>query len=296
MSFTRIDRNFMSQGKICKGWLYLPAGAEKPPIILMAHGLACEKDFRLPAFAEHFAASGMAVFLFDYRHFGESEGLPRNLVSYRRQLQDWEAAIAYLHTISEVNAQKMALWGTSYSGGHVISVAARHPELAAVSAHVPFADGMTSIKTMGLLPMCKAAGAGLLDLLHCLTFQNPYCIPVVGQPGTLAVMSNPGLMEGYLGLVPEGSSWENKLPARFALSASYYRPTAVAARIQSPVLLIMGERDTAVYPPSIRKMAGKIHDCTFIELAMGHFDSYSGELFARVVELQRQFLAEKLLQ
>lgn len=295
MGFTRIDHQFSSHNKTCQGWLYLPEGVEKPPVMVMAHGLACEKDFGLPAFAEHFVELGIAVFLFDYRNLGTSEGMPRNLVSYRRQIQDWEAAIRFVKRIPEVNDIKIALWGTSYSGGHVISVAARHPELAAVSAHVPFADGMTSIKTMSLVQMGQVVGAGLRDLLHCLTWQSPYCIPVVGQPGSLAVMNSPGSMEGYLKMVPEGSSWENKLPARFSLSASFYRPTAVASRIKCPVLLIMGEQDHVVYPPSIRTMAGKINDCTFIELPMGHFDSYGGERFAQVVDLQSKFLGQKLL-
>ena len=144
------------------------------------------------------------------------------------------------------------------------------------------------------MQLVQAVGAGMRDLWHGLTFQSPYYIPVVGQPDSLAIMNSPGTMEGYLGMVPEDSNWENKLPARFALSASFYRPTAVASRIKCPVILIMGEQDRAVYPPSIRKMAGKIHDCTFIELPMGHFDSYSGELFTRVVELQSEFLEQKL--
>ncbi len=294
MSFSRIDKQFPSQGKLCKAWLYLPDGVKKPPVVVMAHGFACEKVFGLPAFAERFANNGMAVFLFDYRHFGESEGEPRNLVSYKRQLADWEAAIAYVQDISEVNGAKMALWGTSYSGGHVLSMAGHHPELAAVSAHVPFADGLTTIKTMGLLQMCRAAGAGWRDVFRILTFRNPYYIPVVARPGELACMNSPGSLEGYLAMVPEDSSWENKFAARTCLTASFYRPISGAAKIKCSVLLIMGDEDSVIYPPSIRKMAGRIPDCTFRHFPMGHFDSYMGELFEEIVAIQSQFLAEKL--
>lgn len=273
----------------------MPEGIKKPPVIVMAAGLACERDFGLPAFAEHFAENGMAVFLFDYRYFGVSEGEPRNMVSYRRQLQDWETAIQFVHSIPDVNAAKMALWGSSYSGGHVICLAARHPELAAISVHVPFADGLTSVKTMTPMQMVQVIGSGWRDVFHCLTFRSPYYIPVVGQPGSMAVMNSPGMMESYLGLVPEGSSWENKLPARFALKASFYRPTVAAKKVKCPVLLIMGSQDNVIDTASIRKMAGKIKDCTYIEMPMGHLDSYSGELFTQVAERQSMFLQEKFL-
>lgn len=295
MQYTRKNCEFLSHGKHCRGWMYLPVGAEKPPVVLMAHGLAAEKEFVLPAFAEQFAARGLAVFLFDYRHLGESEGAPRNLVSYRRQLQDFEAALAWLHTVPEIDADRIGLWGTSYSGGHVIKIAARHPEIKAVSAHVPFADGIANMKTMDLPLVFKLLGAGCRDLLHVLTGQEPYCVPVAGKPGSVAALTGPGALEGYMSMVPQDSSWENKMPARFALTFSYYRPTTAAARIQCPVLVIMGTHDQAVDPASIRKMAAKIPDCRFIELPMGHFDAYTGELFEKIVVVQGDFLAEKLL-
>ena len=297
LSHSRIDCQFISRGMSCKGWLYLPEGAERPPVIIMAHGFACEKDFRLPVFAQRFVEQGLAVFLFDYRYFGESEGWPRNLVDYRRQLEDWEAAISFVQTIPEVNAKKMALWGTSYSGGHVISVAAKHPELKAVSAHVPFTDGISSNKTLGISHMLKLAWAGIRDGWHMLAMQRPYCIPVVAKPGNIGCMNSPGSYEGYLAIVPKGSRWKNEFPARVCLIASFYRPISAAKHIQCPVLIIMGENDSVVYTPSIHKMAAAIPDCKLISMSMGHFDSYQdGELFEKVIDLQSKFLCEKLLQ
>ena len=296
MSFSRVDSYFTCCNTRCKGWLYLPEGAEKPPVIVMAPGFACEKDFGLQTFAERFVELGMAVFLFDYRNFGESEGEPRNLVSSRRHIQDWEAAIAHVKNLAEVNGNKMALWGVSYSGGHVIKVAVQHPELAAVVALVPFADGRANMKTMSFNDMMKAIGAGMRDVFHELTSQAPYCIPVVAKPGDFGCMNSPGTYEGYLAQVPEGSSWLNKFPARACLTASSYRPITVAKRVKCPVSIIMGEYDTVIYTPSIRAMAAAIHDCKFAALPMGHFNFYQDEeLFERVIKLQSEFLTERLL-
>ena len=71
------------------------AAQQKPPLVVMAHGLAGQKDMGLEPFAEAFVNHGLAVLLFDYRCFGGSDGEPRNWVGPRRHLQDWEAALAY---------------------------------------------------------------------------------------------------------------------------------------------------------------------------------------------------------
>ena len=86
----------MTFGAGLAGWLYTPADARACAV--MAHGLSAVRDQRLPAYAERFAAAGLAVLLFDYRHFGASGGEPRQLLDIGRQLDDWRAAIAYART------------------------------------------------------------------------------------------------------------------------------------------------------------------------------------------------------
>ena len=74
MGFSRTDCNFVSHGDNCSAWLYMPEGAAKPPLIVMAHGFGGLKNCGLEPFAELFANNGFAVLLFDYRGFG---GKPR---------------------------------------------------------------------------------------------------------------------------------------------------------------------------------------------------------------------------
>lgn len=82
---------------------------------------------RLQKYAAAFADAGFAVFVFDYRYWGGSEGLPRQWISPRRQLEDWASAISYVQgdLASKVDTSKLSLWGTSFAGGHVITMAAR---------------------------------------------------------------------------------------------------------------------------------------------------------------------------
>ena len=53
---------------------------KKFPIILMAHGIGATKDMGLDKFAQRFAKSGFMVLLFDYLHFGQSDGKPRRML------------------------------------------------------------------------------------------------------------------------------------------------------------------------------------------------------------------------
>ena len=140
-AFTRHDVDFPSGDTFCAAWLYVPEGLGAPaPVIILGHGLGATREMRLDAFAERFAQAGFAVLAFTYRHFGDSGGSPRQLLSIKRQLVDWDAAIAHVKARGDVDGSRIAVWGSSFGGGHAITVAARHPELARkYGADRPFA-------------------------------------------------------------------------------------------------------------------------------------------------------------
>jgi pimeloyl-ACP methyl ester carboxylesterase len=118
----RREITFPSGESTCSAW-YLPASSEVlersngRPCVVMAHGFSGTRDGGLLPYAEGFAAAGMDVLLFDYRGFGDSTGMPRQLVSYRRQRADYKAAVAAARAINGVDPERIVLWGTSYSGG-----------------------------------------------------------------------------------------------------------------------------------------------------------------------------------
>ena len=119
----REDIVVRSGGQDCAGWLYHADAAEPAATVVMAHGLAAVKEMRLDAYAERFARAGYHVLVFDYRHFGASGGQPRQLLDIRRQHEDWAAAVGYARSLPEVDSAKVALWGTSLAGGHVLALA-----------------------------------------------------------------------------------------------------------------------------------------------------------------------------
>src|SRR2546430_8057025 len=132
----RRDVTFRSGDDTCAAWLYTPAGDGPHPIVVLAHGFGAVREARLWAYAERFAAAGMAALVFDYRHFGASAGTPRQLLDVPSQLEDWAAAVAYARSLDGVDPDRIALWGTSFSRGHVVATAADDGRAAAGLAQV----------------------------------------------------------------------------------------------------------------------------------------------------------------
>lgn len=293
-AFTRTDVDFLSRGTRCAAWLYRPAAVPRPPVVVMAHGFGAERTFRLPMAAERFAQAGMAVLLFDYRAFGASAGRPRNLISPRRQVQDWQAAIRCARQRDDLDAGRIALWGTSYSGGHVIVAAAADPTITAIVAQVPMVDPIATIRRLGTRYAVRAVLAGLRDAGRWLTFRRPYEIPIYGPPGTLACLATVDSPEGYRSMIPSDSPWRNACPARCLLSFPLYRPRSVAPRVQCPALLITAQQDTLIPEGSVRKTALRMPAATLLSLPASHFSVYHGAAFEEVIAAEIKFFRQHL--
>src|SRR5690606_14647130 len=112
---------FLSDGDQCAGFLYRPANAAEPvPAVILSNGFSNTMDWIVPDYAERFAAAGFAALIFDYRYFGESDGQPRQLVSVDEQRADIHAALDFMRAQPGIDPDRVALWGTSLGGGHVI--------------------------------------------------------------------------------------------------------------------------------------------------------------------------------
>ena len=296
----RVDSDFTSEGTRCGAWLFMPhasVGASPPPIVVMAHGFGGQRELRLPAFAERFASRGLAVLVFDYRCFGASDGTPRNWIDPRRHLADWRAAIAHVRSLTEVDGSRLGLWGTSFSGGHVLATAAALGGISAVVSQVPFvglAGSHAPRPPIGRVVRMLAAGC--LDLVRSAVGASPYTVRIAGTPQEFALLDEPDVVDAFRELVPPDSSWRNEAPARVVFQMGRYRPLADAERIRCPVLLIAAENDSLIPIASVDAAAQRIPDCDYVRLHdTGHFEPYTGKVFERVVELEADFLCKHLL-
>ena len=136
---------FKSRGETCKGMLHVPDGAKgRLPLLVMAGGWCYTKEIVMPHYARYFEDAGIATLLFDYRHFGESSGEPRQHIDPWEQVEDYKNAISYAETLPEVDPHRIGIWGISYSGGHVLIVAATDPRVKWAVSTIPVVEGFTT--------------------------------------------------------------------------------------------------------------------------------------------------------
>lgn len=292
--WTRTDVEFWSGPDRCRAWLYLPdamSTQDPGPVVVMAHGFAAVKWMCLDDYAARFAAAGYGCLVFDYRFFGDSDGTPRELIDIDAQLDDWRAAVAFARSLPVVDPDRVALWGTSFAGGHVIVTAANDHRIAAVISQCPFTDGVTSAKSAdrsGALALTKRIVA---DLRAARTGGEPVRVPVAGAPGDVALMTSHDALSGYRSIVEAGGGvHRNLVPARIAAAVVRYRPGRRAKDVTCPILFFVCEGDSLAPPDAAIRYAGQAQRGLVVRYPGGHFDIYTGDGFERTVESQVRFL------
>lgn len=136
----REDVEFDADGVTLRGWHFRPDTTDRAPVIVMSHGFGAVKEMWLDRFATTFAENGFHVLCYDNRGLGASDGEPRGEIEPWRQINDMRCAITHAETLSGVDADRIGLWGSSYSGAHVLVVAAQDRRVKAVASQVPMVD------------------------------------------------------------------------------------------------------------------------------------------------------------
>ena len=152
-----------SDGTRMAGDLWLPAGfgeGNDKPAILLTHGWGGTRDHLNNTYAPKFADAGFVVLTFDYRGWADSDSrlvmigeqpspdangevtvharAIREVVDPHDQIRDITSALDYLSGEPGVDRDCIGIWGTSYSGGHVIHVGARDDRVAAIVSQVGY--------------------------------------------------------------------------------------------------------------------------------------------------------------
>ncbi len=293
---------FKSGGVVCRGVHLTGEGDDlardgRRPCVVLAHGFSLTVDSGLLAFAERFARAGIDALAFDYRHFGSSDGQPRQLVSLKEQLEDFAAAIVCARSLEGVDGERIAVWGYSLGGGHVVPTAIGDGRVVAAIALTPAMDGVGALlmllRTAGAGQLARVTLAGLRDALAGARGQAPVMLSVTGPPGSLAALTSADAEPGFRAIV--GPSWRNEVAARIALALGRYRPGLQADRLPCPILVQIADRDAVVSVKAIQDAAfrasGRAEVRTY---PVGHFDVFVGETFERAVADQLHFLRRHL--
>lgn len=303
-------------------WLYEPAGEPPFPAVVMAHGFGMTRGCRLPAWAERFAGEGLAAVVFDYRGWGDSGGRPRQVLDIGAQRRDWRTAVGWTRQRDIVDEDRVALWGTSFSGGHVLHTAARDPAVAAVVAQVPFVDGPATLRAaltaggpaadggaggLSAIPrtlagspvawarqLSRLSTATTRDLLAARTGGEPVLLPVAGEIGSGAVIAAPGAGEGIRTLVPGDVPWRNEVAARIVAHLPLDRPGRDAGKIDAPLLACVCEEDRITPPGPARAVVRRAPRSVVRGYALDHFAAYTDPGRAALLADQTAFLRTHL--
>ena len=282
-----------------KAWLYLPQNHQFPvPCVILSTGFGGTKDGIIEHYALRYAQEGMASISYDFRYFGESSGEPRQYYNKAAQLEDLKAVIAYARSRKEIDGNKIALFGTSAGGGYGLIMAAMDKNISAVISQCPAldeeADEKYALQNLGIGHMLKLLIHAIRDKVRSRFGLSPHSIPIVGPPGSFAVLTAPGAFDGYAKVIaasPPFQPFQNRVCARFMVEKQGFNPLDYADKVDCPVHFAICEFDNLVAPDSYKRAAEILGDKADVHVyPIGHFDIYLGEDFEKAVSNQIKFL------
>lgn len=269
-------------------------GAETPaPVVVLCPGFSGVQDTTgIVTVAEAFADAGLVAVTFDYRGFGQSPGQPRQVVSIPAQLSDIRAVLRAVRSLPQVDPRRVALWGTSLGGAHVLTIAAEDIDLAAVVAQVPFNGFPRRVEGRSLRDSYALLWASVRDWSRGRLGREPLYVKAVGQPDELAVMTGPDAARTVEALT--SATWENRVAPRGILEMVRYRPGAGVNKINAHLLICVATADQETPAATTRHLAETARRGTTREYAVSHFDIYRPGIREKVLRDQADFLRQVL--
>jgi fermentation-respiration switch protein FrsA (DUF1100 family) len=293
----REEKTFDAEGTPLAAWLYRPPGDGPHPVVVMAHGFSAVKELYLDAYAEAFAEAGLAALVFDHRGFGASGGEPRQEIDPVAQVRDYRHAITFVRTLEGIDAQRIGVWGSSYSGGHALVVGAIDRRVRCVVSQVPAVSGPHSVARLirsDLLPEVRA----MLDADRAARAagEAPGMVPVVSEdPAGLCALPGTEAAQWFLRNAERAPAWRNEVTLRSVEMLMEYEPATWVARISpTPLMMIVAEQDTLAHTDlALDAFAAAREPKELVMIEGGHFDPYETH-FAIASGAARDFLAEHL--
>jgi uncharacterized protein len=276
----RRDIEFDAEGVILRGWFYRADGVSGPaPTVVLAHGFSAVKEMYLDSFAEVFATAGLNALVFDNRNFGASDGEPRQEIDPWQQVRDYRHAITYAGTLDEVDAERIGVWGSSYSGGHALVLGAIDRRVKAVVSQVPLISGSANIAELVRADF-RAGFRAQFDADRAARFAGdpPAMVPVVAEdPLAPSALPTP---DSWAWFTETGKTrapaWRNEVTLRTVEMLGEYEPESYIGRISPTPLLMLVAREDHLTPAhlAIDAYERAREPKKLVILPGGHFDAY----------------------
>jgi fermentation-respiration switch protein FrsA (DUF1100 family) len=276
----REDIEFNAEGVTLRGWLYLPDGREGPyPTVVMAHGFSAVKEMYLDTFAERFSEAGLAALVYDNRCFGASDGEPRLEIDPWAQVRDYRHAITFARTLPGVDANRIGVWGSSYSGGHVLVVGAIDRRVRCVVAQVPLVSGSRNARRLVRSDMVAPFRAQFdADREARFLGKAPAMVPVVAEdPFAPCALPTGDSWQWFTETArTRAPAWRNEVTMRSVEMFMEYEPGIYIDQIApTPLLMVVAAHDhLTVVDEALAAHSRALEPKRLVILPGGHFDAY----------------------
>jgi fermentation-respiration switch protein FrsA (DUF1100 family) len=268
-----------TDGTTLRGWHYLPDGSGRHPTIVLSHGFSAVKEMYLDKYADAFAKAGFASVVYDNRNFGASDGEPRQEIDPWLQVRDYSDAITFALTLEQTDPARIGIWGSSYSGAHVLAVGAIDRRVQCVVSQVPLISGAQGFRRLVrsdfIAPLqaqlhaeraARAAGAA------------PALLPVVAEdPAAPSALPTADSYKWFTETAAaRAPSWRNEVTVRSIEYGFGYEPGAYIGLVSpTPLLLVVAVKDhLTVSDLAIDAFERAREPKRLVLLPGGHFDAY----------------------
>ncbi len=255
----REDIQFDANGTVLRGWFYTPKSSVGPhPTVILAHGFSGLKEMGLDRYAEVFAAAGLACLVYDNRNLGASDGEPRHEIDPVAQMRDYRHAVSYAQTRSDVDSDRIGIWGTSYTGGLVLIAAATDRRVKCVVSQVPEIHSGENIKRSYTIEAIRERMQMIDDERASLQAGNPPRTIEIStyapeQPSTSPGNRTYAFFNAFNG--EGGSAWPNQVTVRSLELRLEYDALAFADRVSPTPLLMIVAGDDEITPTDLAMTA-----------------------------------------
>ena len=275
-----------------RGRFYPPPIGDSAPIVVMAPGTSGTMAMAVDRYAEVFQSAGLGALLYDHRGFGISGG------ERRQELNGWVDARGYRHAISfaatlpGVDADKIALWGASYTGNLALIVAAVDERPAAVVATIPAAGAEMPPEGSSFEELKRMLLEGDIE-----TGERVGPMPIVSSDQ----LNAPSLLteiQAYRWFIEHGgrhgSGWVNEI-TRVDVDGPPLQAGIASPHVRAPVfasIAVDDEISTAVPEVSRAAFDAIPGEKELLETEGGHFAAfwYPSNAFDQVSAAERDFL------
>jgi uncharacterized protein len=288
--------HFQSEGMKVVGNLFKPAGNSKQqgqgqerdvktplPVILVAGAMTGVKEQVAGHYAQRIAKAGYMTLALDHRHFGESDGMPRQHEDPAKKMEDFKNAISFLSSLKYIDKERIGACGISMGGGYMLQLAAfdrRIKVVAIVASGLNLGDTLLEMlgkdRFINFLREYNAARQKHYD-----TGEVQY-IPAVATGNKPAAMIGDEPFEYYGTSRAWSPWWINRYTTESIENLMSYNAVPYAHHVSpTPLLIVHGRNDKYCFPKFAKQVyeeAGEPKEILWLDTG-NHIDLYDNEKY-----------------